>query len=75
MLLLFQIFQMYAHLARLHEGLSLGDLAGVVCEHPRDVGAQEQHGVAAHLQAGTQIMVSRLQTETAPTCLIRNSSV
>ena len=50
---------MYAHLARLHEGLSLGDLAGVVCEHPRDVGAQEQHGVTTHLQAGAQVMVSR----------------
>ena len=36
-------------LPRLHEGLSLGHLAGVVGQHPRDVGAQKQHRVAAHL--------------------------
>ena len=36
-------------LPRLHEGLSLGHLAGVVSQHPRAVGAQEQHRVAAHL--------------------------
>ena len=36
-------------LPRLHEGLSLGHLAGVVGQHPRDVGAQEEHRVAAHL--------------------------
>ena len=37
----------------LHEGLSLGHFAGVVGEHPSDVGAQEQHRVAAHLRKDT----------------------
>ena len=36
-------------LPRLHEGLSLGHLAGVVGQHARYVGAEEEHGIAAHL--------------------------
>ena len=36
-------------LPRLHEGLPLGHLAGVVGQHTGYVCAEEEHGVAAHL--------------------------
>ena len=45
-------------LPRLHEGLSLGHLAGVVGQHPGDVGAQEEHGVAAHLDDKGHVLVN-----------------
>ena len=53
----------------LHEGLPLGYLAGVVGEDPGDVGAEEEHGVAAHLSGNNsscwfRIKVSVFYSET-----------